>query len=214
VSEKFNPIFVVGDGGFAAEVFNWVCSSVGRTPDGFVVKDKLNSKSPIADAKSFVQDDLLSIKADLYIAIGNPSIRSRVAMELKQFSNFNFPNLVHSTAIIGQNIEMGQGNLLLPFSIICPLVKLGSFNILNLYSSIGHEGVIGNFNTLSPYATLSGCAHTEDLCFIGSHATLGPGVKMKNKSQLAANSFGSKDIPENGLAFGVPAKVVGRESCR
>lgn len=43
---------------------------------------------------------------------------------------------------------------------------------------------------------------------IGSHSVVMPGVTIGKNSIVGAFSFVNKDIPDNVIAFGVPAKVV------
>ena len=40
--------------------------------------------------------------------------------------------------------------------------------------------------------------------------TITKGVKIGNHCVIGANSFVNKDIPDNCIAFGTPAKVVGK----
>ena len=43
---------------------------------------------------------------------------------------------------------------------------------------------------------------------IGSHSMIMPGVTVGENSVIGAFSFVNKDIPDNVVAYGVPAKVV------
>lgn len=45
-------------------------------------------------------------------------------------------------------------------------------------------------------------------CKIGSHSVVMPGVTVGENSVIGAFSFVNKDIPDNVVAFGIPAKVV------
>lgn len=45
-------------------------------------------------------------------------------------------------------------------------------------------------------------------CKIGSHCTIMPGIIVGENSVVGAHSFVNKDIPDNVMAFGVPAKVI------
>lgn len=45
---------------------------------------------------------------------------------------------------------------------------------------------------------------------IGTHSTIMPGVTIGENSVVGAYSFVKKDIPANSLAYGIPAKVVGK----
>lgn len=45
-------------------------------------------------------------------------------------------------------------------------------------------------------------------CKIGSHSTVMPGVTIGENSVIGAFSFVNKDIPDNVVAYGVPAKII------
>jgi acetyltransferase-like isoleucine patch superfamily enzyme len=45
-------------------------------------------------------------------------------------------------------------------------------------------------------------------CKIGTHSVIMPGVTVGENSVVGAFSFVKEDIPDNVVAFGVPAKVV------
>ncbi len=45
-------------------------------------------------------------------------------------------------------------------------------------------------------------------CKVGSHSTVMPGVTIGENSIVGAHSFVTSDIPDNCVAFGVPARVV------
>jgi len=45
-------------------------------------------------------------------------------------------------------------------------------------------------------------------CRIGSHTVIMPGVTIGENSTVGALSFVDKDVPDNAMAVGVPAKVI------
>ena len=45
-------------------------------------------------------------------------------------------------------------------------------------------------------------------CRVGSHSTILPGVTIGRNSVIGAHSLVLSDIPDNVVAFGVPARVV------
>jgi acetyltransferase-like isoleucine patch superfamily enzyme len=45
-------------------------------------------------------------------------------------------------------------------------------------------------------------------CTIGTHSSVMPGVTVGRNSIIGAYSFVKSDIPDNSLAYGVPAKVI------
>lgn len=45
-------------------------------------------------------------------------------------------------------------------------------------------------------------------CKIGTHSTVMPGVTIGENSIVGAFSFVNKDIPDNVVALGIPAKII------
>lgn len=56
----------------------------------------------------------------------------------------------------------------------------------------------------------SGCIEVMDNVFIGSNATILPNVKINSNVIIAAGSVVTKDVEENTIVAGSPAKVVGK----
>ena len=47
-------------------------------------------------------------------------------------------------------------------------------------------------------------------CRIGSHSVVMPGVTIGENAVVGAFSFVKGDVPDNAVASGVPAKVIGK----
>ena len=43
---------------------------------------------------------------------------------------------------------------------------------------------------------------------IGTHSTIMPGVTIGKNAMIGAYSFVDKDIPDNVIAYGIPAKII------
>ena len=53
-----------------------------------------------------------------------------------------------------------------------------------------------------------------DNVYIGPGAKIIVGVNVSNKVAIGANAVVTKDIPDNGVAVGVPAKVISYEGSK
>lgn len=60
------------------------------------------------------------------------------------------------------------------------------------------------------YAYNSGCIEVMDNVFIGSNATILQNVKIGPNAIVAAGSVVTKDVEENTIVAGVPAKPIGK----
>lgn len=50
----------------------------------------------------------------------------------------------------------------------------------------------------------------EDCCYLGAQAVIIKGVSIGHHSVIGACSFVNSDIPPHSVAFGIPARIVGR----
>jgi len=200
--------FIIGASGFAAEVYSWLTTSVDTMIGGFVVKNTDPLISPISGIPCYHEEDIVGATGDCYLAIGQTDLRADIVKKLKRKTELNFPNLIHNTCIIDPLANLGEGNLIMPYAIVCSKVKMGSFNILNIYSSLGHDVEVECFVTLAPYATMNGKSICREYSFLGTHSTVGPGIVMEKYSILSANSFASINIPKGAIGYGVPAKII------
>ncbi len=67
--------------------------------------------------------------------------------------SFNFTNAIHPSAVIGKNVTIGDGTLVMANAVINPDTIVGSHCIINTKSSVDHDCRIGDYVTVSPGAT-------------------------------------------------------------
>ena len=90
---------------------------------------------------------------------------------------------------------------------------IGAFTYINAKHGveIQDDVQIGSHCSIYSFSTIDGKKGKVTLkrkCKIGSHSLVMPGVTIGENSVIGAFSFVNKDIPDNVVALGVPAKVV------
>ena len=90
---------------------------------------------------------------------------------------------------------------------------IGAFSYINAkYGVVIEDNVqIGSHCSIYSVSTIDdshGKVVLKQNCRIGSHSTILPGVSIGKNSIIGAHSLVNKNIPDNVIAFGVPAKVV------
>jgi acetyltransferase-like isoleucine patch superfamily enzyme len=92
---------------------------------------------------------------------------------------------------------------------------IGSFSYINAkYKVIIEDEVqIGSHCSIYSISTIDnskGAVFLKKNCKIGSHSTILPGVSVGINSIVGAHSLVNKSIPDDSVAFGVPAKVISK----
>ena len=90
---------------------------------------------------------------------------------------------------------------------------IGAFTYINAKFGvdIGEHVQIGSHCSIYSLSTIDdkkGSVVIKKNAKIGSHSVLMPGITIGENSVVGAFSFVTNDIPNNVVAFGVPAKVV------
>jgi acetyltransferase-like isoleucine patch superfamily enzyme len=92
-------------------------------------------------------------------------------------------------------------------------VDIGAFTYINAKSGVIMEDdvQIGSHCSIYSISTIDnkeGRIVLKKNCRIGTHSVVMPGVTVGENAVVGAFSFVNTDIPDNVLAFGIPAKVI------
>ena len=90
---------------------------------------------------------------------------------------------------------------------------IGAFTYINAKYGVVIEDLvqIGSHCSIYSISTIDnkeGKVVLKKNCRIGSHSIIMPGVTIGENSIVGAFSFVTRTIPDNAMAYGVPAKVV------
>lgn len=100
-----------------------------------------------------------------------------------------------------KNLQLGTG------------VDIGAFTYINAEKGVCIEDFvqIGSHCSLYSISTIDnkkGKIFLKRNCRIGTHSVIMPGVTIGKNAIIGAYSFVNADIPENTLAYGIPAKKI------
>ena len=199
-------------------------SIIGASGHGKVVADiaKLNGYTDIAftDNNTKIKkcgewpvigpDDMLAKRdGDLIPAVGNGKIRKRI-MELN--SSRNFVTLVHPSAVIAEDVEIGEGTVVMAGAVVNPGTIIGKGCIINTCSSIDHDCNISDFCHISVGAHLCGTVNIGEGTWIGAGAIVSNNINICNGCVIGAGAVVICNIEEPGTYAGVPARLI-NQSC-
>ena len=125
-----------------------------------------------------------------------------------RFSNWKYPEILEGEPTKYNWVVQNIDGLKLGFA-----TDIGAFSYINAkYGVVIEDNVqIGSHCSIYSLSTIddkTGKVTLKNNSKIGSHSTVLPGVTVGKNSIIGAHSLVTSDIPDNVIAFGVPAKVI------
>lgn len=214
MSGQMKDIVIVGAGGLGHEV-QWLIERINDSDMTWNIKgyyDDGVSKGTIINDYAVLgtTDDLLQEKEGLSVvcAIGSSVVREHVINKIRQNKRLEFPNLIDPSVICSKRIAFGIGNVICAGNIMTTDIKLHDFCILNPGCTVGHDVELSSFVTLYPNANVSGTVFLGHGSEMGVASCIIQGRKVGAYSMVGAGAVVVRDIPENVVCMGVPAKVT------
>lgn len=147
------------------------------------------------------------------VAIGDNWTRSRVWSELSQTLGADrSPAVIHPSASVSASASISQGSVVLQAATIGALVSVEIGCIVNSAAAVDHQSVLREFSSVGPGATLGGQAELGPRSAVGIGSTLKHGISIGQDSVVGAASYVHDSLPDQVVAFGVPAVVRARRS--
>ena len=131
-------------------------------------------------------------------------------MAKQRFKKWNKPKIKHGELTKWnwmvqhpKNFELGENT------------DIGAFSYINAKNGvvIERDVQIGSHCSIYSVSTIdekSGRVILKENCRLGAHSTVMPGITIGRNSVVGAHSFVNKDLPDNVIAAGCPAKIIKR----
>ncbi|NLU96919.1 sugar acetyltransferase [Marinomonas sp. UCMA 3892] len=143
------------------------------------------------------------------IAIGGANGKDRMSInDFFKSAKIITPNLIHSSSYVAITACLSEGVQILAKAIISAGAIIGRNVIINTGSIVEHECIISDGAHIGPGATLAGCVKVGMYSFIGAGSVILPRVKIGKNVIVGAGSVVVKDIPDNVVVAGVPARFL------
>lgn len=207
-------LVILGAGGYGREVLQ-VVRDVNRDGAvwnllGFIDADRELHGTAVKGHEILGGIDWLDRDAPpaVAVAVGSPAGRCRAVEALVAIGHLDHATLVHPTAWLGDDVELGAGSIVLAGVTASIDIKIGPYACLNKNCVIGHDATLGDFVTVSPGASVSGFAEIGSGADIGANSVIVQHRALGEWSVLGAGAVMCDDLPANTTSVGVPARVI------
>ena len=143
---------------------------------------------------------------DLIVAIGDAKIRQHIQEEI-QGDGLCCTTLIHPSAVIAENVEIGSGSVVMANAVINPSTEIGKGCIINTCASVDHDNHIADYVHVSVGAHLAGSVRVGERTWIGIGAVVSNNVEICGDCMIGAGGVVVKDIMDEGTYIGVPVKM-------
>lgn len=198
---------------------------IGASGHGKVVADialKMNKWQSIAflddnkDIKTSIGLEVIGTSDDvfkhideyeIFVGIGNNTTRQRVHEMLETFGA-SIPVLIHPNAVVGEQVEVGFGTVVMAGVVINCCTSIGKGCIINTGSTVDHDNCIEDYVHISPGVHLAGTVKVGNGSWLGIGSVVSNNITITNGCKVGAGSVVVKDITEPGVYVGVPVRRV------
>lgn len=152
------------------------------------------------------EDWLLTVDGPrmLYNGLGaNPDItRRRALFDHWVGQGAVFPPLVHPSAVVGRECQVGDGAQVMAGVVLQARVRLGANAVVNTRAAVDHDATIGAHAFVAPGVVICGGVTVGEGAFLGAGVVIGPGVSVGAGAIIGAGTVVRKPVPDGFRLLG------------
>ena len=149
-----------------------------------------------------------NLTPNAFMAIGFPSMR-RMMYDRVASLGLRWCTFIDRRSMVGRQVILGQGVLVLSFAMISSGVTIGDFTYLSCYAHVGTGAKVGTFTSILGSASVGKCIVGND-CVIGLKSACLDGAKVGDGATLSPFTLLRKAVPAGSLAVGSPVRIFPR----
>lgn len=142
---------------------------------------------------------------------GASPVRRRL-FELARSSGFRLVSAVHPSAVVAPSAVLGEGVVIAAGAIVNACARLGLNVIVNTGAVVEHDCLLGDHVHVATAAALAGAVVVGDETHIGVGARIRQCCRIGSRVTVGAGAVVVRDIVDDVVVAGVPARVIGQGS--
>ena len=160
-----------------------------------------------ADAKKSISG------LEVAMGIGEPAVREEKFNLLKE-DGIATPSLIHPSVHIPKTTCIGQGVVIQYGCFISCNASIGDYVYIQPHCNIGHDDKLAEGCIVSGFGNIAGNVSIGKYTYLGLSAAVKEGVNIGDNTIIGMGSVVYKDVPDEMVAMGNPARPIARNTDR
>lgn len=210
-------LVIYGAHGLAQEV-NIIAKKINQSEHRWseiVYIDDINDLEEVQGQKVYTFEKLLQSfnieELEAVIAVGEPAVRDKLYQKVKE-RKIRFATLVHPGVYIDETTALGEGVVVCEGATITSNVSIGENAYIQAHAVIGHDIRIGKHTIIGSNCQIGGADIIGDRVFMGFLSGTTDHISVGNDVIISAGAIVFKDLPDEVVAVGNPARVMKKNS--
>lgn len=207
-------LLVIGDGPHAHSVIDLIRQGGKHRNIGVVTMESSATTSfnnvPVIGRSDQIEQLIATTGVRSFLmAIDDVGVRMNITQRIgRLFPHVEFISVVHPSAVLGSDVVVGAGSVIMAGVHIDTGCTIGEHNLISSHVSIGAESVLGNFVSVGPGASLGYGCHVGGGTAIGTNAALINKIIVGTHCVIGPGAAVIENVPDLHVATGTPARTI------
>src|SRR5690625_1693719 len=181
-------LLIIGAGGHGKVVAD-IAMKMNKWDEIAFLDNDENLKSVLGLSILDKSDNVLSYidEYEIFVATGNNSTRQKV-YEMLFKADANIPTLIHPNAVIGKEVKVEVGTVIMAGVVINSSTQIGTGCIINTGATVDHDNIIENYVHVSPGVHIAGTVKIKQGTWLGIGCVISNNINIANMSIIGAGA--------------------------
>lgn len=203
---------IVGAGTYGQVYAKYLCEDYevcGFVDDHSSLHNSVIDGIPVLGDVEFIHEYILQYPGTaIFVPIGNNSVRVKLLRDFN-LRGYYLPSFIHPNTIIHKSVKIGKAVYILPAVNIMPCTVLNDYVMVSMGVNIAHHVTIAEGCFFSQGSNIGASINIGEKSYFGIASTVMTGIKnIGAGAMLGAGAVAIKDVPENVVMVGNPAKFL------